>query len=476
MQANDAQAREFRVIVKMATREITKREPRFAEPEHDHELILDPVEEAQGTSKTVEIVGLLWENRRFLFRCLAITFVVSSALVLLLPLRYTSTTRLMPPDQSGQGMASLMAALGDKGSGLAALGGQLMSLKSSGDLFVGVLQSRSVQEDIVDKFDLQKIYHKKHKEDAEKALGHSTDVAADRKSGIITITVNDESPQRAAAIGAEYVEALNRVVTTLNTSSAHKERVFLEGRLVEVQQDLEAAEKDFSQFASKNTALDVKEQGKAMIVAAAQLEGQLIATQTELEGLRQIYTANNVRVRSLQARVDEYRHELAKMDGNGSAGTANDGSGNDESSGTKQDLYPTIRQLPILGVTWADLYRRSKVEETVLETLTAQFELAKVEEARETPSVKVLDPADVPERKSGPPRTLMVLFATGIVFTVASVWILARTRWQNTDPMDPGKTLAQKILHDCRRKLNWKRRPEPIGDDRPQKQNPSADL
>ena len=145
---------------------------------------------------------------------------------------------------------------------------------------------------------------------------HVTDISSDRKSGIITVKVNDKNPDRAAAMGREYVEALNRIVITLNTSSAHKERVFLEERLGQVQQDLEQAEKDFSQFASKNTAIDVKEQGRAMIGAAAELEGQLIAAQTELEGLRQIYTANNVRVRSVQARIDEYRRQLQKLGGN----------------------------------------------------------------------------------------------------------------------------------------------------------------
>src|SRR5260370_30992107 len=116
-------------------------------------------------------------------------------------------------------------------------------------------------------------------------------------------------------MGREYVEALNRIVITLNTSSAHKERVFLETRLSEVQQGLEDAEKDFSQFASKNTAIDVKEQGKAMMGAAAELEGQLIAAQTELEGLRQIYTDSNVRVRSLQPQIADLRPQLQKMGG-----------------------------------------------------------------------------------------------------------------------------------------------------------------
>jgi capsule polysaccharide export protein KpsE/RkpR len=110
----------------------------------------------------------------------------------------------------------------------------------------------------------------------------------------------------------EYVDQLNRVLALVNTSSAHRERVFLESRLTQVQQDLETAEKDFSNFASKNTALDVPTQGKAMIEAAATLEGELVAAQTELEGLKQIYADGNVRVRATRARVDELLQQPAK--------------------------------------------------------------------------------------------------------------------------------------------------------------------
>jgi len=251
-------------------------------------------------------------------------------------------------------------------------------------------------------------------------------------------------------MGREYVEALNRIVITLNTSSAHKERVFLEGRLNEVQVGLEEAEKDFSQFASKNTAIDVKEQGKAMMGAAAELEGELIAAQTELEGLRQIYTINNVRVRSVQARVDEYKRQLQKLGGKTPGSTGDLSSQQGETAAQDENLYPSIRQLPILGVTWADLYRRMKVQEAVFETLTKQYEMAKVEEARETPSVKVLDVADVPERKSFPPRMFLVLVGSVFVFVLASLWVLAHARWHEIDSRDPGKILLQQVSQSIR--------------------------
>ena len=156
---------------------------------------------------------------------------------------------------------------------------------------------------------MKKIYGQRRMEDARKEVAKNTDISVNRKSQIITIIVTDRSAQRAAAMAQAYVEELNGLVAELSTSSARRERIFLEGRLQAVSQDLEAAEKEFSEFASKNTAIDIKEQGKAMVEAAAILQGQLIAAQAELEGLKQIYTDNNVRVRSVRARIDELQHQ-----------------------------------------------------------------------------------------------------------------------------------------------------------------------
>ena len=432
----------------MATKEITKRQGEYPEPVREPELISDP-ERPGDPGQTLAVISLLWDHRRVLFRRTAIAFVALIIIVLLIPVRYTSTTRLMPPDQAGQGVASMLAAVGKASGEVGGMGG-LLGLKTSGDLFVGVLQSRTVADDLINKFDLRKVFGVRRYQDARQGLAARTDISADRKSGIITLTVTDRDPERAAAMGREYVDALNRIVITLNTSSAHKERVFLEERLGQLQQGLEQAEKDFGQFASKNTTLDVKEQGRAMIGAAAELQGQLIAAQTELQGLRQIYTPNNVRVRSVQARVDEYRRQLQRLGGKTGDGAGAETSQEGNSGEQSSDPYPSIRQLPLLDVTWSDLYRSMKVQEVVFETLTKQYELAKVEEARETPSVKVLDAADVPERKSYPPRTVLMILGTGFVFVFSCVWILAYAKWQEIDPGDPGKMLSQQIFESVR--------------------------
>jgi capsule polysaccharide export protein KpsE/RkpR len=437
----------------MATKEITKRASQYPEPGFEPELISEPVVRSRETGQAVAKIGLLWEQRQFLFRRTAIALVVSSIIVFLIPVRYTSTTRLMPPDQAGQGITTVLAAVGKASADTGGVSG-LLGLKTTGDMFVGVLQSRSVADDVINKFDLRKVYNVRRYQDARLHLAARTDIAPDRKSGIITLTVTDENADRAAAMAKEYVEALNRVVITLNTSSAHKERVFLEERLSQVQDGLEQAEKEFSQFASKNTTLDVKEQGRAMISAAAELEGQLIAAETELEGLRQIYTPNNVRVRSVQARVDEYRRQMQRLGGKSGDDAKGEASPTGNTGDEDSDPYPSIRKLPLLGVEWSDLFRRTKVQEVVFETLTKQYELAKVEEARETPSVKVLDTADVPERKSYPPRTILVLLATGFVFILSCVWVLGYARWQEIDPADPKRILSQQIFQNIRASVN----------------------
>jgi capsule polysaccharide export protein KpsE/RkpR len=429
-----------------------RRDFAYREPELDPELMIPPESGDFARLRRVAKIALLWRERRFLLQCMAWGFLVSSVFIFLIPVRYESTTELMPPDQVGAGLASTLAALtkgGSSSSGgdLGMIGTELLGLRTSSDLFMGVLQSRSVEDDLINKFDLRRLYGDKRIEDARKDLSSRTDITSDRKSGIVTIKVSDHDPKRAAAMGREYVAQLNQIVVTLNTSAAHKERVFLETRLGQVQQDLEAAEKDFGQFASQKTALDVKEQGRAMLGAEAELEGQLIASQTQLEGLRQIYTDENVRVRSLLARIEEYKRQLRKLNGN--ADTGSDGSGTGQNS--DQDLFPTIRQLPILGVTWADLYRRTKVQEVVFETLTKQFEIAKVEEARETPSVKVLDAADIPEKKSFPPRMILILSATLLVMVLGSVWVLQRERWRRLDARDPAKILAGDVANSIRR-------------------------
>jgi capsule polysaccharide export protein KpsE/RkpR len=398
-------------------------------------------------AKLIAQLRLLWGDRGFLGKVLVAGLLVGCVIAFLIPARYDSTVQLMPPEnQSSSGMMMLGALAAKSGNGLGAVAGDLLGVKSSGALFVGVLSSRTVQDRLIERFQLRKVYSIRLEEDARKKLAERTSLGEDRKSGIITISVTDRDPQRAAAIAQAYVEELNQLVAELSTSAAHRERVFLEERLGAVKQDLDDASQKFSQFASKNTAIDIKDQGRAMVQAAATLQGQMIAAESELKGLEEIYSSNNVRVRAVQARITELQRQLQKLGGNETPANQ---------TKSPDSPYPSIRELPLLGVTWSDLYRRTQIQETVYETLTQQYELAKVQEAKETPSVKVLDAARVAERKSFPPRTLIVC-ATALTFLGASVFgLIARKGWNEMDTTDPTKVFAQEVFHTVNQHMPW---------------------
>jgi len=387
-------------------------------------------------SRRVEHLRSFWERRRLFGRVAICAAVLSTLIAFLIPARYKGKAQLMPPEgQQGLGTA-LMSAMSSKGAAgaLGGLAGDLLGSKNTGALFVGVLKSRTVADRIIEDFDLRHLYRDSKMEDARDDLEDHTDIAEDRKSGIISVTVTDYDPRRAAAMAQAYVNELDRLVAQVSTSAARRERIFLESRLHEVKGDLDVAAHRFSDFASKNTALDIPAQSRAMMEAAATLQGQLIAAQSELSGLEQIYADSNVRVRSAKARIEELHQQLQKMGGNPENPTSNDGL-----------IAPSIRKLPLLGVTYAELYRQNKIEETVFELLTQQYEMAKVQEAKEIPSVKELDVPIVATKKYFPPRLLFIVIGTvlGIVGTAA--WIVYRKKWNEVDPNDPGRVLAAEV-------------------------------
>jgi capsule polysaccharide export protein KpsE/RkpR len=319
-------------------------------------------------------------------------------------------------------------------SGLGNLAG-LLGGRTSSALFIDLLHSRSISDHIIDRFDLQHVYKKRYRIDTVKYLAHHTTVVDDKKSGVITVTFNDTDPRRAQAITQAYLDELNSLLTHANTSSARREREFIEKRLVNVQAELQAAEKALGQFSSNNVTFDIKEQTHAMVDAAAKLQGELIVGQSELDSLQQIYGDGNVRVRAARARIGVLKSELGKMSGSPS----------DEPSGDSSELYPSLRQIPKLAVPYADLYRRVKIQETVFELLSEQYEMSRIEEAKDTPVVAVFDQPLVAEKKSSPPRLLIILILTALAVMTTSFYIVLSNMWQQVGPGDPRKMLAREI-------------------------------
>jgi uncharacterized protein involved in exopolysaccharide biosynthesis len=224
-----------------------------------------------------------------------------------------------------------------------------------------------------------------------------------------------------------------------------------------VEADLEHAQLQMSEFASKNTTLDIAAETRAMVDAGARLQAQILVEQSGLEGLRQIYGDGNIRVHESEARIATLQRELTKMSGSsaplapGVAGGSGSGLGTDGGAvSDKDELYPSLRQLPRLAVPYADLYRRVKVQETVYELLTQQYEMARIEEAKDVPVVSVIDSPGIAERKAFPPRLLIALSLTAFCFAATAALILMRAHWAKIDAYDPRKLLADDVFASLR--------------------------
>jgi len=399
----------------------------------------------------VENALLFWDYRRMFVRNAGIVFVLSILVVLLLPKEYVSQARIMPPEQGGGSGATMIAALlgkGSAGGGLAGLAGSLLGTKNSSALFVALLHSGTISGHLIDRFGLQTVYHKRYREDAARRLAHLTKITEDTKSGVITIAVTDETRERARDLTQGYLDELNNLVAKVSTSSAHREREFVEQRLNTVQAELQRAQLELSDFSSKNTTIDIREQTRATVDAGAKLEGQLIAGQSELDSLRQIYGNQNVRVRAAEARNANLQRELQRA--NGQSIPDPEGKDIDDSH-----PYPALRQLPQLGVRWANLYRNVRIHETVFDLLSEEYETARIDEVKSIPTLGIIDVPGLPERKSGPHRTLIVLIATFLSAVMTAIFLLARRSWQGIEDEDARRILASRIRVTFR--SQWRR-------------------
>src|SRR5258708_8070459 len=224
--------------------------------------------------------GHLWSQRRYSVGWVVIGRVLSAGGAFVYP-KYESTVQIMPPDSGGGGLAALALPAITKMPGLAGLAGELLGTKNNGALFIKIMESRTVQDDLIKRFDLLRRYHIHYWGTARERLHSRTTITEDKKSGLITLSVRDHDKKIAADLAGAYLEELDRVAARVSTSSARRERVFVEQRIAEERKQLDDAEKRFSQFASSTMALDVPEQIKATVGSAAKLQGELIAARAQ---------------------------------------------------------------------------------------------------------------------------------------------------------------------------------------------------
>ncbi|WP_447974965.1 GumC family protein [Nitrospira sp. Kam-Ns4a] len=345
---------------------------------------------------------VIWK-RRWLIGGLFVASTVTALVVsLLMPKVYESTATLLPSLDSKEsgGLGALLAASG-AGGAAQSLGISLPGAPATPtDIFVAMLKSRIMADAVIEQFNLRTLYKAKTMEDARKQLESNTKITL-TKEKVIKITVEDTNPQRAADIANFYVTNLDRLNQTLNVSKASQHRKFIERRLAETQANLLREEEELKEFQTKNKAVAVEAQSKAMIEAAATIQGQIMAQEVQLQVLSTYLSPDNPELARVRSSIDELRKQLHLLEsGKGGKGML-----------PGDRLHPAMITVPALALDYARAMRELKVQETLYTLLTSQLEQAKLQEARDTPTVQVLDPAVPAEKKSKPSIRLNVTIA-----------------------------------------------------------------
>jgi len=328
----------------------------------------------------------------------AVALVVS----LLLPVYYKAETRILPPQDKGSNLASQL--LGQAG-GLIAMAGGAAGVKSQGELFVAMTKSRTVLDRMVDRFDLRKLYEGKYREDARKKLVEFLTVREDQKSGIISLTVEDRDPKRAADMANAFVEELKSLAGGLAISEAGQRRMFFEEQIRHTKESLSIAEEEVKGFQQRTGAFQVDAQAKAIIEGIANLRARIAAKEVEAKVLRSFATAQNPDLQRTEEEIRALRTELEKVE---------------SGKGRGFDPLMSYGRMPAIGTEYLRKLRQLKYNETLYELLVKQFELAKLDEARDAVVIQVIDRAVPPERKSRPKISLIVMMSTFLGFLLST--------------------------------------------------------
>lgn len=336
-------------------------------------------------------------------------FTAGSYSYFLLPKIFESTASVLAPKETGGGV-SLGTTLAASGAGQV-LGGLLpIGGTTTRDTFVAILKSRTVAQNLVDRFNLKEYFGTQLTEAAIKALQGATKIAV-AKEGVISVTVEDKDPKRAADIANAYLSLLDRKFAELGTTEASRQRAFMAERLEKTEKALRAAEEALRRFQENRKAIVVQEQARSAIESAALVKGEIIAAEAQLEFLRTFATENNPQVLQQKRKVEEMKRQLALMQ----YGQGLDLPSESPNPGARRrEFHVPFTSVPEVGMEYLRLAREVKVQETVYGLLTAQFEQAKINEARDTPTVQLLDKAVPAERKSRP-KTVVNMAIAGAV-------------------------------------------------------------
>jgi tyrosine-protein kinase Etk/Wzc len=352
---------------------------------------------SQASSGSLPPVVRVALKRKRLVGIIALVIVaLSSAVALLLPNRYTATVVILPPQQGGSAGAAMMAQLSSLGA-MAGMGAGAMGLKNPNDLQVALLKSRTVEDAMVARFNLQALYHRKYLSTTRKRWEKLTSIDNGLKDGLIRLSVTDHDPRRAAEMASGWVEEYRRFSATLAVTEASQRRLFFERQVSAAHDDLTRAEEQMKQTEQRTGVMELDGQAHAMIAAAAMLRAQVAAKRVEIQAMRQFAAEQNPDLERAQQELSSLEGQLASMD-----------VANDRQNG---DLVAPKGKVSEAGLDYARALREVKYREVVQELLTRQYEAARIDEARQGSLVQIVDPAAVPDRPNLFYKIVIVLAA-----------------------------------------------------------------
>ncbi|MGA2404561.1 MAG: Wzz/FepE/Etk N-terminal domain-containing protein [Syntrophobacteraceae bacterium] len=378
----------------------------------------------------LELLRVIARRKSVIIRICTATVIIAVCYSLTLKNIYTASAKILPPQkESGGGLSALLGQAG----GLAALAGGMGGLGGgSADLYLGILKSRSVADAVIKRLNLQKEFKAKTIDDTRKTLEGAVKFKAG-KDGIISIDADSKDPQKAAQLANTFVDELGRRSVELNLSKAGTERIFLEKRLEVVKQDLRNAENDMKAFQERYKTFKADSQAALAIQGIAHLEAEIITKEAQLASLRNTMTDENSDVKTLQAGIARLKNQLGSMSGSGVS-----------------NVIPAIGNIPALGLEYVRKLRELKTQEAIFEQLTKQYELAKINEAKDTSSLQVLDEAVVPLKKSKPKRSLIVILAAVTAFFASIFIVFIQEYFSKLPPEDAA------IIRDIRDLLRFR--------------------
>jgi len=350
----------------------------------------------------VDYVIVLFKRKKTVVVFTLLAGLLALAYTRMVPDTFTATARLLVPQKADPGISGLLAKM--QGSAV----GSLLGSAAASDIYVGILESRSVADRIIQRFGLRDRYGEPSLEDTREKLKKRTKITSGEDQ-ILHISVKDPSPRQASEMANAYAEELDRINQTVSITEGHLKRVFLEKRLAKVKDELLNAEGRLKEFQETYRLVALEEQARVTIEGAARIKGEIIVAQTELEVFKKFGTERNSEAVRLKSRIAELTRQLEKIEeGNTHTGVLKNAVAVDR---TESNFYIPFNELPALGMQLVRLTREAKIQEEVFKLVTSQYELAKIEEARDINTIQTLDPAVPPDRKSGPNRALIVVLA-----------------------------------------------------------------